>query len=303
MSNDIKKKRCLHTENTYNNKLISCNVLNHIFIRSCKLPFIASFSENLLSTSRATSGRIGKSHSTSLLDDPDDEEYEYMNKQTCVTPLSPRHNSYRLRPNNKRASSISSQVTACSGDTIPSMEARGSYTKSRHNSDSEQQGSNDVEYEYMDIRGSEKDDSPPAHDPPPPPTPGRMEDEEEEEDEDEYVEDSNYHYTNRQPKLRQALRDRKELKIEGTDEAEVYEYEDMDCFATVRPGGAVVYQNLQREGEEAAGATEARRSGFEPYVKVRAGVGVGEPAAGDRSFDNPDYWHSRMFLKPEAVPT
>eukprot|EP00064_Thunnus_orientalis_P002181 superscaffoldBa00000153_g2188 len=127
---------------------------------------------------------------------------------------------------------------------------------------------------------------------------GEVEDEEEE---DEYVEDSNYHYTNRQPKLRQALQDQKELKIQGKDEGEVYEYEDMDCFAAVLPGDAVVYQNMQRQREGAAGGTDAHA--FERYVKVRAGVGVGEPAAGDRSFDNPDYWHSRMFLKPNAVPT
>lgn len=251
---------------------------------------------------------MSKSHSAGLLDNPDDEEYEYMNKQTCVTPVSPRNNSHWLNPGKKRTSSVSSHLTACSGDTTASVEVRGSLTRSNHNSDSEQQGSNEVEYEYMDIRGNEKDESPPAHDlPPPTPTPARMsveleDEEEEEEGEDEYVEDSNYHYTNRQPKLRQALQDRKELKIQGRDEDEAYEYEDMDCFATLRPGDVVVYQNVQQEEEGAVGGTEAHRSGFGPYVKVRAGVGVGEPAA-DRSFDNPDYWHSRMFLKPKAVPT
>ncbi|KAI3370155.1 hypothetical protein L3Q82_024938 [Scortum barcoo] len=268
--------------------------------------------ETLLSSSRAAHGRMGKSHSSGLLDDPDDEEYEYMNKQTCVTPLTPRHSSHWLKPNNKRTYSVSSQATACSSDTMLSVEVRGGHTRSNHNSDSEQQGSNEVEYEYMDIRGTEKDnekdESPPAHDPPPPPlTPASMgnevEEEEEEDEVDGYVEDSIYHYTNRQPKLRQALQDRKELKIQGQDEGEAYEYEDMDCFAALQPGDAVVYQNLQRERAGASGGTEAHRSGFEPYVKVRAGVGVGEPAAVDRSFDNPDYWHSRMFLKPKAVPT
>nr|XP_046239851.1 receptor tyrosine-protein kinase erbB-3a [Scatophagus argus] len=267
--------------------------------------------DTLLSTSRATSGRIRKSRSIGLLDDAENEEYEYMNKQTCVTPVSPpRHNNHWLKSNKKRTSSVSSHTTACSGDTTPSVEVRGSHTRSNHNSDSEQQGSNQVQYEYMDIRGSEKDESPTAHNfpPPPPLTPERIDrrlDEEgkEEEEEDEYVEDSNYHYTNRQPKLRQALQDRKELKIQGGDEGEVYEYEDMDCFAIGRHGDVVVYQNVQTEGARAGGSTEAHRSGFEPYVKVRAGVGVGEPAAGDRSFDNPDYWHSRMFLKPKAVPT
>lgn len=248
---------------------------------------------------------MGKSHSSGLLDDLDDEEYEYMNKQ-CVTSVLPRHNSHWLKPKKKRTSSTSSQTTAGSVDTTLSMELRGSHTIS--NSDSEQQGSNEVEYEYMDIRGSEKDESPPAHGPPlPPPLTlarmgGEVEGEKEEED-DEYVEDSNYHYTNRQPKLRQALQHMKAPQIQGRDEGQSYEYEDMDCLAILQPGDAVVYQNMQREGEEATSGTEAHRSGFEACVKVRAGVGVGEPAAGDRSFDNPDYWHSRMFLKPKAVPT
>ncbi|XP_059185398.1 receptor tyrosine-protein kinase erbB-3a isoform X2 [Centropristis striata] len=258
--------------------------------------------ETLLSSSRAAPGRMAKSHSSNLLDDPDEEEYEYMNKQTSVTPVPTRHSSQWLKPNMKRTSSVSSQATACSSDTMPYVEVRGGHTRSSNNSDSEQQGSNEVEYEYMDIRGSEKDESPPAPDPPP--TPARTEVEEKEE-EDEYVEDSNYHYTNRQPKLRQALRDRKELKVEGRDEdeEEAYEYEDMDSFAALQPGDTVVYHNLQKEGEGAVGGMGPHRSGFEPYVKVRAGVTVGEPAGADRSFDNPDYWHSRMFLKPKAVPT
>ncbi|XP_073324589.1 receptor tyrosine-protein kinase erbB-3a [Pagrus major] len=267
------------------------------------LPGDSPEKDALLSTSRATHGRMRKSQSSGVLDDPDDEEYEYMNKQTCVTPVSPRHNSHWRKPNKKRTSSVSSQATACSGDTTPSVEVRGGHTRSNHNSDSEQQGSNEVQYEYMDIRGNEKDESPPAHEPPSPPLTSARMVEDEEEEEDEYVEDSNYHYTNRQPKLRQALQDRKEMKIQEGDEGEAYEYEDMDCFATLRPGDAVVYQNMQRGVEGAAGGSEAHRSGFEPYVKVRAGVGVGEPAAGDKSFDNPAYWHSRMFLKPKAVPT
>lgn len=251
---------------------------------------------------------MGKSHSSGLLDDQDEKEYEYMNKQTCVTSVSPRHNSHLLKTSKKRTLSTSSQATACSGDTTPSVEHRGSHTASTHNSDSEQQGLNEVEYEYMDIRGSEKDESPPAHTPhlSPALTHARMDREgldEEEEEEDEYAEDSNYHYTNRQPKLRQALQDMKAVKVQAGDEGLSYEYEDMDCLATLRQQDAAVYQNVQRGEEGSAGGAPAHHSGFETYVKVRAGVGVGEPAAGDRSFDNPDYWHSRMFLKPKAVPT
>uniref|UniRef100_A0A672JRH6 Receptor protein-tyrosine kinase n=1 Tax=Salarias fasciatus TaxID=181472 RepID=A0A672JRH6_SALFA len=229
-----------------------------------------------------------------LLDDPDDEEYEYMNKQICATPMSTRQNSYCPKPNKKRTSSVSSHTTASSWDTTLSAEVRGGLTRSKDSSDSEQQGSNDVEYEYMDIRGHEKEEGPPAHDPPPPPISSKVRAEE-----DEYVEDSNYHYTNRQPKLRQALRDQRELKIQGKEEGEAYEYEDMDYFAAQLPEDPAVYQNMQWEG--AVGGAEAHQSGFDPHVKVRAGVG--QPAAGDSSFDNPGYWHSRMFLEAKAVPT
>lgn len=264
-------------------------------------PLVLSFSSDTLLSPSRVSSRIRKSHSSGLLDDPDDEEYEYMNKQT---PASLRHNSQWLKANKKRTSSMSSQLTACSGDTASSMEVRGHHSRSKDNLDSEQQGSNDVEYEYMDVRVNEKEDSPPVHDPPPPPTPARVRGQVDHEAEGGDDEDSDYHYTNKQPKLRQALQDRKELKVQGSgDEAEAYEYEDMDSFATVQPGDTVVYQNMRRDEDGAVGGAEVHRSAFEPYVKVQSGVGLGEPAAGDRSFDNPDYWHSRMFMKPNAVPT
>uniref|UniRef100_A0A8C3A286 Receptor protein-tyrosine kinase n=1 Tax=Cyclopterus lumpus TaxID=8103 RepID=A0A8C3A286_CYCLU len=249
--------------------------------------------KTLLFSSRGGPGRMSKSHSSGLLDDPDEEEYEYMNKQTCVTAVSPRHSSHRLKPNKKRTSSVSSQATACSGDTTSSVWVRGDQTRSNNNFDSEQQESNEVEYEYMDIRGNEKDEIPPVPDTRPPSTGmGREVEEEEEQEEEE-----------EKAKEKEKEEEDEYDEDEDEDEDEAYEYEDMDSFVALRPGDAVVYHNLQRKGEGAVGDTEAHRSGFEPYVKVRAGVGVGEPTAGDRSFDNPDYWHSRMFLKPNAVPT
>ncbi|XP_061583594.1 receptor tyrosine-protein kinase erbB-3a isoform X2 [Cololabis saira] len=276
------------------------------------LPGTSPERDPLLHSSRATSGRMSKSHSAGLLDNPNDEEYEYMNKQMCVTPVSLRHNNHRSKPNKKRTSSVSSQLTAWSCETTQSADIRGGPARIKDNSDSEQQAYSEAEYEYMDIRGSENEESPPEHDPPPPPTSAGMreevDEEEEEEDEEEeeeeenvYVEDSNYHYTNRQPKLRQALQDRKELKTPGNDRGEAYEYEDMDYFAAPPPADAAVYQNLQREGEGAVCSTETHPSAFDARVTVRAGVG--RPGAGDRSFDNPGYWHSKMFLKSNAVPT
>lgn len=227
-----------------------------------------------------------------------------MNKQVCVN-IPPRRNCHRMTAKKKRTSSTSSHTTVCSGDTTLSMELRGSQTMSSYNSDSEQQGSNDVAYEYMDIRSTDKDDSPPAHAPPPPPLlvkamVEREAGEGEQEEADEYVEDSIYHYTNRQPKLRQALQ---QMKTQGQDKGPLYEYEDMDSIGTARPEDAAVYQNIHMDEKGAAGKSSAGQSGFDAYVRVRAGVGLGEPAAVDRSFDNPDYWHSRMFLKTNAVPT
>lgn len=261
------------------------------------LIFALFLPETLLCASRATRGRMGKSRSSSLLDDPEDEEYEYMNKQPFVVSTSPQHNSVWLRPNKKRTASTSSHMTSYSEDTVPSVDLRGSH----HNSDSEQQGSNEVEYEYMDIRGSEKD-APPAYCPPAPPQPPleqarreKEKEDEEVEEEDEYVEEG-YHYTNPQPKLRQALRDTRAPKVRGREEELSYEYEDMDGRATLQPGNTVVYQNVQ---ERAA----AGRYGLNTFLKVRAGVGLEDRASGDSSFDNPDYWHSRMMLKTKAVPT
>uniref|UniRef100_A0A8C7RR14 Receptor protein-tyrosine kinase n=1 Tax=Oncorhynchus mykiss TaxID=8022 RepID=A0A8C7RR14_ONCMY len=172
-------------------------------------------------------------------------------------------------------------------------------------------GSGDVEYEYMDIRSvgpeaSERPDDPPTR---VVPHPGamhkqRMRDEREvEEEDDEYVEEDDYHYTNRQPKLRQALRSREGLRMQRGGEGEVDEYEDMDSLAAPGAGDPVEYENLQGEGEGVVGGMGGQHTGMGAFVKVRAGVGVGEPGGGDRSFDNPDYWQSRLFLKPNAVST
>ncbi|XP_056897362.1 receptor tyrosine-protein kinase erbB-3b isoform X2 [Takifugu flavidus] len=61
------------------------------------------------------------------------------------------------------------------------------------------------------------------------------------------------------------------------------------------------YQNLPVKGRtcpEDAGS--GRCGGIGEYIKVCAGMG--EPG-GNTSFDNPDYWHSRLFLQPDAVRT
>uniref|UniRef100_A0A8D3BMF5 Receptor protein-tyrosine kinase n=1 Tax=Scophthalmus maximus TaxID=52904 RepID=A0A8D3BMF5_SCOMX len=82
----------------------------------------------------------------------------------------------------------------------------------------------------------------------------------------------------------------------------VEEYEEMTRFGVV-PGGweQADYQNLPLKGravsEEVGGG---RCAGIGGYIKVCAGMG--EPGS-NTSFDNPDYWHSRLFLQPDAVRT
>ncbi|XP_027858165.1 receptor tyrosine-protein kinase erbB-3a [Xiphophorus couchianus] len=253
--------------------------------------------ETLMYSSRATAGRMGKSYSLGLLDSPDDEEYEYMNKQTAV---SLRHNPHWLRSNKRRTYSLSSQATAYC-DTTLSLEVRGGQKMSQKNPHSAQQGSKEVQYEYMDIRCNEKVEIPPEHALTPPPILPRMRGDATERQENEYVESDDYQYTNRQTAQQQPVADNKEP---SSDNSEADEYEDMDCFAAPPPAvDTVVYQNMRRESEVAVDCIEMHSLGFDPNVRVRAGVGIGEPTSSERSFDNPGYWHSKMFLKSNAMPT
>ncbi|XP_072308832.1 receptor tyrosine-protein kinase erbB-3a [Eucyclogobius newberryi] len=246
------------------------------------LPRDSPEKDTLLSPPRGLSLKSIRNYpSAPLLDDPDNAEYEYMNRQR--SPASTRNSSQRSKTsgNKKRTSSLSSYATTSSGDITPTPELQGFF----NGPDLDQFGASEVQYEYMDIRGN--GDATPAPDPPPPSPKIDL-------DEEDYDED--YHYTNRQPKLHQALQDRNQLRIQGTEEEQ---YEDMDSYAVMRRGEAVVYQNLGRE----EGNSEGHRSGFDAYVKVRAGVGIGDASSVDRSFDNPDYWHSRTYMKSNAVPT
>ncbi|CAL1608952.1 unnamed protein product [Knipowitschia caucasica] len=241
------------------------------------LPRDSPEKDTLLSRPRRLSFRsIRNSSSAPLLDDPDEAEYEYMNRQR--SSASAHDVSKRHKTNKKRTSSLSSYATTSSGDITPTAEHRGSFNPA----DLEPFGNADVQYEYMDIRGN--GESPPAHDPPPIPSKIHIDDDS----------DDDYSYTNSQPKLHRALQN--QLRVRGEEGEE--QYEDMDSYAVMRKGETVVYQNL-------GGNSEGPRSGFNGYVKVAAGVGVGagDAASVDRSFDNPDYWHSRMYLKTSAVPT
>uniref|UniRef100_A0A8C7RLE2 Receptor protein-tyrosine kinase n=1 Tax=Oncorhynchus mykiss TaxID=8022 RepID=A0A8C7RLE2_ONCMY len=262
------------------------------------------------------------------------EEYEYMNKQASIMYLSPRQQPghskdgpHRLKMNKRQCSSVpDTEYSKCMGYRTSAGENSGGQTKNSEHQDyefpalnsdadnTEQLGSGDMEYKYMDIRSvgpeaSERPDDPPTRDVPHPgATPkqrmkGEREVEEEEDDEYvvEYVEEDDYQYTNRQPKLRQDLRGREGLRMQGGGEGEVDEYEDMDSLAAPGAGDPVEYENVQREGEGAVGGIGGQHTGMGAFVKVCAGVG--EPSGGDCSFDNPDYWQSRLFLKLNAVNT
>ncbi|KAM6980733.1 receptor tyrosine-protein kinase erbB-3a [Aplochiton taeniatus] len=285
--------------------------------------------DTLLSSSRVTPcrNRMSKapSYPSGPLDDPDSDEYEYMNKQACIKSLStklypghPKDGSQWLKMNRRPASFLPSPDTEGSGHpSTLSGENRGSQAKSNDNQSTAQdadavrlggQRGDEVKYEYMDIRGFElEENDAPTRDAPHPK--GTLVDRTstqevatDDQQDDDYVKDSDNQCTNRQPELRQPLPGRVDLRARGGDAGEVYEYEEMDSIAAPGAGDAVEYQNLQGEGDGAVGGTEVQRSAVSPFVKVRAGVGVGEPG-GDRSFDNPNYWHSRMFMKPNAVRT
>ncbi|XP_030279893.1 receptor tyrosine-protein kinase erbB-3b isoform X4 [Sparus aurata] len=125
-------------------------------------------------------------------------------------------------------------------------------------------------------------------------------------DHEEEEEEEEYHITNKQPALEGNLSSmvipRPDVLTAGGDEVEVEEYEEMTRLG-VAPGGweQPDYQNLPVKGRAAAEETGSSRcAGIGGYIKVCAGVG--EPGS-NTSFDNPDYWHSRLFLKPDAVRT
>lgn len=77
--------------------------------------------------------------------------------------------------------------------------------------------------------------------------------------------------------------------------------EDYEEMGAARGGSNTVdeveYQNMPRGGVMTKPGE--MNSGLEQYVKVRAGVGE----QSNTSFDNPDYWHSRLFHKQDALRT
>ncbi|XP_067230852.1 receptor tyrosine-protein kinase erbB-3a isoform X3 [Chanodichthys erythropterus] len=279
---------------------------------------------HLFTPSHATRSqrRLSRGHSGDFLEAHTraGEEYEYMNNQT----LSLSHIPGQLKDSNQRpprnrsasfnpAGLYSNHKPHGSGrpskrSSIEGSESSGglsqSSTDQRSHSDGDFLSSEaeytdadldlqEVQYEYMDIRGG--GGGPPSnmvlklHLPRPVSHPLLKRSPQDDEDED--VEDD-YQYTNHQPRLRNSLR------VQGLTEGdgEVYEYEDMDSLAA---GGASAaeYQNMEGEDEESVGLRNGECSGGPgAYVKVHAGME-------HKAFDNPDYWHSRSFHKASALRT
>lgn len=160
-------------------------------------------------------------------------------------------------------------------------------------------------YEYMDIRRSdstEGEDS--AHGGSPESAKSAADGEMVEvsvKDQQAEEEQGKYHNANKQPPhggdVSGEVKARPDV-LKGAG-GKVEEYEEMTRIEA--PPSGWDYQNLpvraNAVNEEAAGDRCAR---IGDYIKVCAVVG--DPG-GNTSFDNPDYWHSRLFLKPDAVRT
>uniref|UniRef100_A0A7N6ANH0 Receptor protein-tyrosine kinase n=1 Tax=Anabas testudineus TaxID=64144 RepID=A0A7N6ANH0_ANATE len=113
-----------------------------------------------------------------------------------------------------------------------------------------------------------------------------------------------YHITSQQPTLQGNLGSmvmpRPDVLTAGVEKVE--EYEEMTTSGVVSSGWEQAdYQNLPVMGRAVCEEMGSSRcAGIQGYIKVCAGMG--EPGS-NTSFDNPDYWHSRLFLKPDAVRT
>lgn len=121
---------------------------------------------------------------------------------------------------------------------------------------------------------------------------------------EEGEEEEKYHNTNKQPTHQGNLSGMVMLRpdVLTAGGGKVEEYEEMTKFGVVPSGWEQAdYQNLPVKGRAVSEEVGSGRcAGIGGYIKVCAGMG--EPGS-NTSFDNPDYWHSRLFLKPDAVRT
>uniref|UniRef100_A0A8C2HV39 Receptor protein-tyrosine kinase n=1 Tax=Cyprinus carpio TaxID=7962 RepID=A0A8C2HV39_CYPCA len=133
-----------------------------------------------------------------------------------------------------------------------------------------------VEYEYMDIRTDIHQRNSPASSP-----------EEVESDGREAI------YQNVSARHRPKENEDSDLTTRRS------EYVDMEASGITdsEDRDQADYQNFPVKGRPVVGE-EPQKTGLRSYIKVCAGV-----EAQNTSFDNPDYWHSRLFHKQDAVCT
>ncbi|XP_039603172.1 receptor tyrosine-protein kinase erbB-3a isoform X2 [Polypterus senegalus] len=236
--------------------------------RDCPLSFYGS-QNSTLPRSKASRGRILKGKSEQKI--PDD--YEYMNKQSRLLGL----------------------VAGSASSELPQL-----------------QKEERVEYEYMDTSSAATDSADPLG-----ATSVKDDHTTSEEEED-------YKYMNKQPRLTKSLLHNQTKPQPGiaicenpTQELisaspsaenpiqEHQEYEEMDRIVvsespeffkstsslSVSPP---MYQNFPK-----VDLTIEKGKNVNGFVKVRAGCEPGQ----DHSFDNPAYWHSRLFQKPDPLRT
>lgn len=254
-----------------------------------------------------SNGRLSMGHSRELFEEHDSgkEEYEYMNNQN----LPQRHWSQNCYQLTNRNSNTHKPPAANHRLSIEGTESSGGLSqssldeRSRSNADlpssegeyGETDLDQDLQYEYMDIRSGQGVTAPNTN-----PRMNLLRQgshiSSKNSLENNECEEEEYQYTNCQPRLRRSLM--VHGLLEG--EAEVYEYEEMDSKVAGGNSGAE-YQNLQ-EKEEKEETLEQPCHEVRPFVKVHAGKRKSKEGT-DRCFDNPDYWHSRLFSKSNAVRT
>lgn len=165
-------------------------------------------------------------------------------------------------------------------------------------------------YEYMDIRRSDSTEGEdPAQEEYRSPTSAKSTTETEmlevsKREQSVEEEEEKYHSTNKQPPpdgdLCSVVMPRPDVHKGGGEKVE--EYEEMTRLEATPDGwDQANYENLPvRVCAVYAETDDDGCARIGDYIKVCAGMG--EPG-GSTSFDNPDYWHSRLFLKPDAVRT
>lgn len=239
------------------------------------------------------------------------QEYELMSKQPTVIPPSPGDSnvSVLVHPPLSRQSPCSDLV-ACSSSLSPHEAVQSQSSTNDESEDkpvpiptdnneaSEKESCGDdadfgtvpeekqpqqavVEYEYMDIRKHSMSEKahPSSHKP-----------------RDEGI----YQNTHELSAPKRNSRRSCEAAEDTANAEQPDEYEDMNaCGKVCTSGVRLEYQNFPPKGRMVSGE-EPHRVQMRTFRGTCAGVDEDNSST---SFDNPDYWHSRLFQKPDAVCT